>query len=245
MSKQSTRSLVKRSVVGLVLTMGATLPLLACSRAAEPAEAPQAKSANAEQAIVDSSAAALEDMRKDPRFATRANVILERARGVMIFPRLVKASALLGGEGGSGVLVARKPDGSWSDPAFYSVGSPSVGLQVGYQQATVVLFIMDQPTLERALHSSFTLGTKAGVTVGYVEENGATKGNVLSANVYQMVDADGIFAGVSFDGYVIGERSRHNLDYYGRRVTPRDILFDGEVHNPAARSLTRALAPTG
>lgn len=240
-SAESRRSRL-RWLVGLVLTASAALPLAACSRSAEPAQAPQANAVPAEQAIVDESAAAFERLRTNPRFA-RADFILERARGVMIFPSLVKASLLLGGEGGSGVLVARKPDGSWSDPAFYSVGAPSVGLQVGYQRATVVLFIMDQPTLERTLHSSFTLGTKAGVTVGYVDENGKTKSNVVSANIYQLVDADGAFAGVSLDGYVIGARSRHNRDYYGRVATPRQILFDGAARKPEAAVLTRALAP--
>jgi lipid-binding SYLF domain-containing protein len=86
---------------------------------------------------------------------------------------------------------------------------------------------------------------KAGVTVGYVEENGATKGNVVSADVYQMVDADGILAGVSLDRYVIGERSRHNLDYYGRRVSSRDILLDRDAHNPAASPGKGAQAPFG
>jgi lipid-binding SYLF domain-containing protein len=253
MSQNSIRSLVKgpstrsrgarsRWLVGLALTASAALPLAACTRSAEPAHVPQAKAARAEQAIVDESAAAFQQMRNNPRFA-RADFILEQARGVMIFPSLVKASLLLGGEGGSGVLVARKADGSWSDPAFYSVGAPSVGLQLGYQRATVVLFIMDQPTLERTLHSSFTLGTQAGVTVGYVDENGKTKSNVITANIYQLVDADGAFAGVSLDGYVIGERSRHNRDYYGRAASPRQILLEGAVHNPEASVLARALAP--
>lgn len=253
MTHNSIRSLVKdRSthshrrrpqwLAGVALTACVALPISGCSRSAEPVRAAQAKASQPEQAIVEESAAAFQQMRNDPRFA-RADFILEQARGVMIFPRLVKASLVLGGEGGSGVLVARQADGSWSDPAFYSVGAPSLGLQVGYQQATVVLFIMDQPTLERALHSNFTLGTKAGVTVGYVDENGKTKGNVVTANIYQLVDAQGVFAGVSLDGYVIGTRPGHNRDYYGRSATPRQILLEGAVDNPAASVLARALAP--
>ena len=234
-----------RRIAALTLLAGAALPLIACSSSASPttvsAKAPQTKSTSAAQKIVERSAAALEQMRNNPRFV-RANFILEDARGVMIFPQLVKASAILGGEGGSGVLVARRADGGWSDPAFYSVGSPSIGLQLGYQQATVVLFIMDQPTLERALHSSFTLGTKAGATLGYIDENGKTNGNLVSANIYQLVDADGVFAGVSLDGYVIGAREQHNRDYYGRPTTPRQILLEGSGRKPKAGVLERALA---
>ena len=69
-----------------------------------------------------------------------------------------------------------------------------------------------------------------------------TQGNLVSANIYQLVDADGVFAGVSLDGYVIGARKHHNQDYYGRPTTPRQILFEGSEHKPEARVLERALA---
>jgi lipid-binding SYLF domain-containing protein len=161
---------------------------------------------------------------------------------VLIFPRLVKASLIVGGEGGNGVLVARRADGGWSDPAFYSVGSPSVGLQVGYQQATVALFIMDAPTLERALHSSVVLGGKAGATLGNIDDLDRTQGDVISANIYQVVDARGAFAGVSLDGYVIGARPAHNRNYYGQPVTPRDILLDGTAPPRPAPGLAFALS---
>jgi lipid-binding SYLF domain-containing protein len=168
---------------------------------------------------------------------------LQRARGVLIFPRLVKASLIFGGEGGNGVLVARRADGSWSNPAFYSLGAPSVGLQIGYQEATVVLFIMDQSTLERALGSSFALGTKAGATLSTIDEHGSTQGDVITANIYQVVDAGGVFAGVSLDGYVIGARPKYNLEYYGKAATPGQILIEGSVRRAEASVLERALAP--
>lgn len=57
-----------------------------------------------------------------------------------------------------------------------------------------------------------------------------------------MIDADGVFAGVSLDGYVIGARSRYNLEYYGKSLTPREILIDGTVRKREAGVLARALA---
>jgi SH3 domain-containing YSC84-like protein 1 len=227
----------------LLLTAAAASALAACSHDA-PVNAPSsARIGNAEQAIVERSSEALQRLRQNPRFA-KMEFYLQRARAVLIFPRLVKASLIFGGEGGNGVLVARKPDGTWSAPAFYSLGSPSVGFQIGYQQATVVLFIMDDATLENALKSSVALGAKAGVTLGEVEEPGGTRGEVMTANIYQVVDADGVFAGVSLDGYVIGARARHNLEYYGKSVTPRQILLEGAAERPEAAVLSRALAST-
>jgi len=229
-----------RPLAAILIAASSMLCLGACSRGA-PANAPAARAGANEQAIVERSAAAFTRVRESPRFS-RLDFYLQRARGVMIFPRLFKASLILGGEGGNGVLVARKADGSWSDPAFYSLGSPSVGLQIGYQEATVVLFIMDQSTLEHALRSSTALGSKAGTTLGNVDEHGGTQGNVITANIYQVVDAKGAFAGVSLDGYVIGARSRQNLEYYGKALTPREILIEGSAQRAEADVLDRALA---
>jgi SH3 domain-containing YSC84-like protein 1 len=239
-ARSSKRVRPHRALSTLLLAVGLTAPLAACSSSTPHVNAAQSRTPN-QQAIVERSAAAFGQIRLNPRFAN-ADSYLARARGVMIFPRLVKASLIVGGEGGSGVLMARGADGSWSNPAFYSVGSPSVGLQIGYQQATVVLFIMDQPTLERTLHSSVVLGAKSGATLGNVNDMDRTKGDVVSANIYQLVEAEGAFAGVSLDGYVISARAQHNRDYYGKPVTPREILLEGAAQNPDAAVLTAALA---
>ena len=239
----SKRAHPRRALSALLLATGLALPLLACSGATTHVDAAESRTPS-QQAIVERSAAAFGQLRLNPRFAN-VDSYLGRARGVMIFPRLVKASLIFGGEGGNGLLMARGADGSWSNPAFYSVGSPSVGLQIGYQQATVVLFIMDQPTLERTLHSSVVLGAKSGATLGNVDDLDRTKGDVMSANIYQLVEAEGAFAGVSLDGYVISARAQHNRDYYGKPVSPREILLQRSVQNADASVLVGALAPAG
>lgn len=243
-AKTATFTLPQRALLALALALAACA---SSSPENAPANAPSNATATragaSEQALVERSASALERVRQNPRFSN-ADYYLQHARGVMIFPRLVKASLIVGAEGGNGVLVARRADGSWSDPAFYSLGSPSIGFQIGYQEATVVLYIMDQSTLEHALKSSIALGGKAGVTLGNVEEkNGGTKGGVATANIYQVIDAEGAFAGLSLDGYVIGARNGQNLSYYGKSVTPREILIDGSAQRAEAGVLDHALLP--
>ena len=58
---------------------------------------------------------------------------LRRAKGVLVIPALLKAGFFVGGEGGSGVLLARGKGGQWSYPAFYTVGAASIGIQFGGQ----------------------------------------------------------------------------------------------------------------
>lgn len=226
------------------LTAGSVLVApLGCSRA--PARSShEVTKGQAQQAIVEDSAAALARMGKNPRFATMQNYV-QRSRAVLIFPHVVKASLIFGGEGGNGVMLVRAKDGSWSDPAFYSVGAPSVGLQLGYQEASIVVFIMDQPTLDRAINANLTFGSSSGATLGYVGDHDATDGKVTEAAVYAMVESGGIYAGVSLDGYVVGPRAKHNLAYYGVDKTPREILIERQAHRSDARVLLAALGGAG
>jgi SH3 domain-containing YSC84-like protein 1 len=213
----------------------------ACSRQ-EQARVPAAEPGAAQQAIVERSAAAFTRLRESSG-AAKVDVFVERARGIMIFPRLVKASLILGGEGGNGVLLAKADDGSWSNPAFYSLGAPSIGLQIGYQEATVVLFLMEDSVVQRALEADVTLGANTSVALGHVAETGGTQGELLSKPIYQLIEARGAFVGASLDGYVISARNKHNQAYYGGPATPRSILIDRSQHRPEADVLLRALTP--
>src|SRR5258706_10099206 len=67
------------------------------------------------------------------------------AKGVLILPRLLKGGFIFGGSGGSGVLLARDAQtGTWSYPAFYTIGSLTVGPQIGGEAAEIVLLILPQ-----------------------------------------------------------------------------------------------------
>jgi len=209
-----------------------------CSQS-EPPRVGMSEGVSPQQTIVENSAAAFTHLREER--GPQLEPYLEGARGVMIFPRLVKASLIIGGEGGNGVLVAKGSDGSWSNPAFYSLGAPSVGLQIGYQEATVVLFLMEDAVVQKALHSDVTLGTNASVALGDFDDRTEARSEVLSKPIYQLVQARGAFVGVSLDGYVISARNKHNQAYYRTPVTPRSILIDRTHVRPEADILLRAL----
>jgi SH3 domain-containing YSC84-like protein 1 len=220
------------------------LGAVACSHSSHPPASPTAEKRTPQQEIVDASAAALSHMRQNNRFASM-EADLGRARGVMIFPHIRKASLLVGGGGGNGVLVARGADGTWSDPAFYSIGAPSVGVQIGYQEATVVLLIMNDETLKKVMHSDFTLGANAGGGVGHASEHGAVTGEAVARDIEQFAEAGGAFVGISLDGYVTSYRDKHNMAYYGAAVSPSEILLERSAHEAEAQVLRQALAPRG
>lgn len=193
-----------------------------------------------QQVIVDRATRAITRLGQQPRFAAMST-LLSRCRAVLIFPRLIKASLIVGGEGGNGVMLSRSSDAEWSSPAFYSLGAPSVGLQAGFRESTAVLFIMNDITLQALLHSSMTLGAQTSATLGHVGERGLTEGEVIKKDIYVLAEAGGAFAGVSLDGYVIATRKAHNDRYYGPSATPRGILIERRFSNAGAAALQEAL----
>jgi lipid-binding SYLF domain-containing protein len=53
--------------------------------------------------------------------------------------------------------------------------------------------------------------------------------------------AKGLYGGFSVDGSVAGVRTALNQAYYGKPVTPTDILIKGAVKNPQAEGLIGAV----
>jgi SH3 domain-containing YSC84-like protein 1 len=213
-----------------------------CSSIRE-SEAPGA-TVSSEQRIVDRAADAISKMRADPDFA-ELDARLSQARGVLIFPRVIKAALLFGGEGGNGVLVARTPDGGFTAPAFYSIGAGSIGLQLGYQEATVVLLLMNDSTLLSVIDSGITLGADASVAAGTVGQAGQARAASAAADVIHYVDVGGVFAGVSLDGAVLKARDAFNRRYYGPEATTHEIVVGRKFDAPGADVIRRALGSGG
>jgi lipid-binding SYLF domain-containing protein len=57
------------------------------------------------------------------------------------------------------------------------------------------------------------------------------------ADIYSFALSKGLYAGVSMDGSVISTRDDWNTAYYGRAVTPADILILNSVSNPGSAEL--------
>lgn len=169
--------------------------------------------------------------------------LLHRARGILIFPEIIKAAFFIGGEGGSGVLVGRDPQtGSWTAPAFYSMGSGSIGFQIGGQISEVVLLIMSEKALSAVISNQVKLGADASVAVGPLGHGvEAATTTALNADIYSFASSKGLFAGVSLAGSVINSRGDWTRAYYGRPLSAGDIVLRRQVEAPAAVPLDQAL----
>jgi len=202
---------------------------------------PEQPTGGVQQAIVERAADAVYRLTTGPKSST-VERLLQKARAVAIFPQLTKSSLVFGGEGGNGVVVAKGYDDSWSYPAFYSLGAPSVGLHAGAQSTTLVLFIMRESTVERMLYSRLTLGANTSATLGHAGARDLTETELRSKDIFELAEVGGAVSGVSFDGYMITVQQEHNSAYYGPGATPESILLDRSYRRPEALVLLQALS---
>ena len=180
------------------------------------------------------------NLKHDPSFA-QAHDMLRHARAVLIIPKLVKGGFIFGAEGGDGVLVERR-GGHWSQPAFYTLGSASFGLQAGLEEAQIVLLIMSDRALRGIEQSKFKIGAAADITVVTLSggAEGATSGN-LSGDIIAWTSATGAYGGLTFNGSIVDDKSNWDSEFYGRPVSVSDIV-NNRVHNPATAGLRSELA---
>lgn len=167
---------------------------------------------------------------------------IRKARGVLIFPELVKGGFIVGGEGGTGVCLGRLADGSWSYPCFYYLGAASVGLQIGGQISEVVLTVMNDDAFRRLLKNDIKLGADASAALGPIGVTGETgTAGAFDSDIYTFGRAVGLFGGISLEGGVLDDQPSRNRYYYGREVNSVQIVHEGLVSNAQAEPLRQAV----
>lgn len=191
------------------------------------------------QILVDQSLVTLNTFMKKPEMEWFTQH-LKGAKGVFIVPQLLKAGFIFGGSGGRGVVLVRDAKtGQWSQPAFYSIGSVSFGLQIGGEASELIMQIRTQRGLESLYGTSFKLGGDTSVAVGPVGAGAAGKG--VTADLVSFSLAQGAYAGLSLNGSMVKVNDEYNKSYYGKAVRPVEILVESKVSNPGATRLREVL----
>jgi len=171
--------------------------------------------------------------------------LFEKAVCVGIVPSEIKGAFMVGGTYGRGVLVCRKHgDGPWGAPSLFTLGEGSFGFQIGGESTDVVFIVMNGSGARKLIEDKVKLGADISVTAGPVGRSaeGATDAQ-LHAEILSYSRTRGLFAGVSLSGAVFKQDHDANKGLYGRNVTAKEILIDGDVHRPAeAAALDESLA---
>ena len=192
-----------------------------------------------QQQLVDQAKLTFERFQDDPRIASKYRAAAKDVKAIFIVPQLLRGAVVVGGSGGSGVLLARDfVKGGWSPPAFYSMSAASFGLQIGADASELVLVVQSFSGLER-FHGTGTvkLGVDSGLSVGSFGEGGTAGLDVVS-----IAWSRGAFLGMSLEGFNISASPGANKAYYGRAVEPEQILANGPITNPGADELRAAVS---
>ncbi len=204
-------------------------------------QARDAAAATNGEELVETSRFVAERLLADKEFFNLETYV-KRAKGVLIIPELVKGGFIIGAEGGSGVLMVRGSDGSWSNPAFYTLAAGSIGLQIGGEVSEVVFTLMNEGAVNAILSNEFKLGADASVAVGPIGagiEASATTN--LDADIYAFSKSVGLFGGGALEGAKLFTRESWNTAYYGAGANPRDIVVHRKFHNVQSDKLRAAL----
>ena len=126
-----------------------------------------------------------------------AKLLADHAKGILVFPNVVKGGFVVAGQYGDGALRR-----GGKTVGYYRSLAASVGLQAGAQSYSYALFFMDDASLEYLQKSQgWELGTGPGLVVldqGF-EKNLST--TTLHKGVYAFVfGAKGLMAGIDIQG---------------------------------------------
>jgi len=206
----------------------------------EPAMADDAQDA---RHLVDKARLTFESFMADKDLGPSVRSLVKRAKGVLIYPQVLKGAFLVGVSGGSGVLLAHDAKArKWGGPAFYTIGEASFGLQAGGQASEVILVALTDRGVTALLSTSAKLGADAGVALGPVGAGAEAATANLSVDLVSYSRAQGLYAGISLEGAVVAARDGLNKAYYGKEVTPTAILVRHEATNPQAAGLIGAVS---
>ena len=190
------------------------------------------------QVVVDKALITFNGFMNDENYSWIHNN-LNRASGIMIFPQVLKAGFIFGGSGGTGVYLARDKNGTWSEPAFFTITALSFGFLAGAQAAELVIMIMKESTRDSLYTTSLKLGTGvASIALGPV---GAEAKSNITASMVSFAKAKGLYAGLNLKGSVLTVRAKMNKAYYGKEVSPVQIMVEKKAQNEGSARLRSAL----
>ncbi|OLN95631.1 SH3 domain-containing YSC84-like protein 1 [Colletotrichum chlorophyti] len=154
--------------------------------------------------------------------------IIQNAAGIAVFT-CMRSGLWMTGSGGSGILIARKADGTWSPPSGILLHTPSLSFIIGVDIYDCVLVINNVAALEALITKpTVTLGEDIGLTSGPLvaleSSEIDSRWKDLDNTVLTYMKARGQAQDVNLNGCILTERANENERFYSGNVTPMDIV---------------------
>ena len=162
--------------------------------------------------------------------------ILDKAEAIAVFPGVLRAAFVFGGQRGRGIISVRNRGGAgWSAPAFLTITGGSWGAQIGGQSIDLVLVILNRQGVDNLLKNQFKIGGEASAAAGPVGRSAEASTDVLMrAQILSYSRSRGLFAGVAVNGSSVRADVDANQRMYGARLQSREIAIDRRGGSPKA-----------
>ena len=158
-----------------------------------------------DELIINSASAYSSVMRTNSQY----KYLAQQARAIVIFPSVKKLGFIIGGMYGEGIIIYNN-DGARSVSGA-EISSASIGLQIGYEDNYLVIFVMHDDVIQKMRKSQITLSGDATAVAGnYSADSGAL--DVLNQDMYVFTNKGGLFAGVSLGGSVLETKNDRAFD---------------------------------
>ena len=158
--------------------------------------------------------------------------VLAKAHGIAIFT-VFRTGFGFSGASGSGVILSRLPDGSWSPPSGLLVHTIGWGFLIGLDIYDVVLVLRNQKAVDAFKRPKISLGGELSVAAGPVGNGAMLDAGVEGAPCWSYTKSKGLYAGLQLDGNIILKRDDANARFYqSPGITVADIL-SGNLGAPA------------
>ncbi|MFZ2445526.1 MAG: lipid-binding SYLF domain-containing protein [Syntrophobacteraceae bacterium] len=189
--------------------------------------------AGGEEAKVQAAAAVIREIMEIPESAIPPS-LLQNAYGIAIFPDLLKAGFIVGGRYGTGIMVVRTADRTWSNPVFFSIIGGSVGFQIGAQSTDIILVFNSIRSLDSITGGKFTLGADASIAAGPVGRHAEAGTDIqLRAEILSYSRSRGLFGGVALEGAGMQVDYGANAAFYNiPGLLPMDIFTNRNLQAP-------------
>ncbi len=126
-----------------------------------------------------------------------AKTLAQEAQGILVFPKVLKAGLMVGGQYGKGVLLV-----NGKTQAYYNTVAGSYGFQIGAQSFGFVMFMMTDDALEY-LNKSEGWEIGVGPSVVFIDKGAAKSLTTTTgkSDIYAFIfDQSGLMAGVGIQG---------------------------------------------
>lgn len=156
----------------------------------------------------------------------------QQAKGIVIVHQY-RVGLILGGQAGTGVLVARNPQtGDWGPPVLLDPGGINFGLQAGAKEINSVFLLLSDEAVQRAYSGRFDIGADATAVAG--PRNAEVENfDLFKADVWVYSSFGGLYAGASVKTGWITPYEKGNRVLYDTQLGAPEIALSTWFKVPA------------